>query len=192
MQGNFDGHIDRLFLPGKFCCYTYGDSEGIVSALPAICTALLGMFTGEFVKSDYLRTNLVRKVLYMLGAAAGLIVIGLAWNLVFPINKYLWSSSFVCFVGGLSLTLFSLFYLVIDVLHFSRWTTFFVVIGMNSITIYLVKTVIDFNYAAKFLFGGIYALLPTSWNHFAMAVGEFTAAWLFLYFLYKKKLFFKV
>jgi len=191
-QGNLAGFIDRTFLPGTFCCYTYGDSEGILSAIPAIGTALLGMFTGQFVMSQAFRDKPLRRVLYMALAAVGLILLGGLWNFAFPINKYLWSSSFVCFVGGLSLLLFTLFYLVIDIWKFRRWTTVLVVIGMNSITIYIGARIIDFSHAAKFLFGGVYALLPPAWNEFSAAVGYFAAAWLFLYFLYKNKLFFRV
>jgi predicted acyltransferase len=191
-QGNLAGYIDRLLLPGRFCCYTYGDSEGILSTIPAISTALLGMLTGQFVMSQYLSEKPIRKVIYLIMAAVGLIIIGRIWNLVFPINKYLWSSSFVCFVGGLSLLLFAIFYLVIDVWNFKKGTLFFTVIGMISITIYLAHRVIDFQYAAKFLFGGVYELLPANWVEFAGAVGYFTVAWIFLYFLYKKKIFLKV
>jgi predicted acyltransferase len=192
MQGNLAGHIDRLFLPGKFCCYTYGDSEGILSTIPAICTALLGMLTGQFILSEYLRDKPLRKVLYMASAAVGLIALGGIWNFAFPINKYLWSSSFVCFVGGLSLLLFTLFYVVIDIWKINKWTKFFVVIGMNSIAIYMAHTLIDFNQAANFLFGGVYALCGPEWKPLATAVGFFTTAWLFLYILYKKKWFLKV
>ncbi len=192
MQGNLAGFIDRHLLPGKFCCYTYGDSEGILSTIPAISTALLGMLTGQFVMSQYLSQKPLRKILYMASAAIGLIAIGQLWNLAFPINKYLWSSSFVCFVGGLSLLLFTLFYLVIDIWKINWWTKFFVIIGMNSIAIYLAHTIIDFDYAAKFLFGGVYALLQPEWKPLAMAVGFFSTAWLFLYFLYRKKWFLKV
>jgi predicted acyltransferase len=192
MQGNLAGHIDRLFLPGKYCCYTYGDSEGILSTIPAICTALLGMLTGQFILSEYLRDKPLRKVLYMASAALGLIALGGIWNFAFPINKYLWSSSFVCFVGGLSLLLFTLFYVVIDIWKINKWTKFFVVIGMNSIAIYMAHTLIDFNQAANFLFGGVYALCGPEWKPLATAVGFFTTAWLFLYILYKKKWFLKV
>jgi predicted acyltransferase len=192
MQGNLAGHIDRLLLPGKFCCYTYGDSEGILSTIPAISTALLGMLTGQFVMSQYLNHKPIRKVLYMASAAIGLMMLGGIWNIALPINKYLWSSSFVCFVGGLSLLLFTFFYLVIDIWNIKKWTPFFVVIGMNSITIYLAHTMIDFNYAAKFLFGGVYPLLQPDWEPLATALGTFVVAWLFLYFLYKKRIFLKV
>ena len=192
MEGNLAGHIDRLFLPGSFCCYKFGDSEGILSTIPAICTALLGMLTGQFVRSEYLINKPVRKVLYMILAAVGLMIIGRIWNLAFPINKYLWSSSFVCFVGGLSLLLFSVFYLIIDVWGYKKWTLFFVVIGMNPITIYLTERIINFHSATRFFFGGFTAILPESWAQLIDGIGVTTVAWVFLYILYKKKIFLKV
>jgi predicted acyltransferase len=192
MEGNLAGYIDRLLLPGRFCCYKFGDSEGLLSTIPAISTALLGMITGEFVSSQYLRNKPIRKVLYMILAAIGLIILGRIWNLAFPINKYLWSSSFVCFVGGLSLLLFSLFYLIIDVWQYKKWAFFFVVIGMNPVTIYLAERIINFHPAAKFFFEGIGTVLPQTWTPFINGIGITAVAWVFLYILYKKKIFLKV
>jgi predicted acyltransferase len=192
MEGNLAGFIDRLLLPGRFCCYKFGDSEGILSTIPAISTALLGMLTGQFVSSRYLADKPKRKVLFMILAAIALMILGRIWNIGFPINKYLWSSSFVCFVGGLSLLLFSLFYLVIDVLEYKKWTLFFVVIGMNPITIYLVERIVNFDSATKFFFGGISAALPETWAPLIDGIGITTVAWVFLYILYKKKIFLKV
>ena len=191
-QGNLAGYIDRLLLPGRFCCYEYGDSEGILSTIPAICTALLGMLTGQFVSSQYLSNKPLRKVLYMILAAIGLMILGRIWNIAFPINKYLWSSSFVLFVGGLSLLLFSIFYLIIDVWGYKKWTLYFVVIGMNPITIYLVERIIQLGSATKFFFGGIIAVLPESWTSMIDGIGITTVAWVFLYILYKKKIFLKI
>ena len=119
-------------------------------------------------------------------------IIGRIWNLGFPINKYLWSSSFVCFVGGLSLLLFSIFYLVIDIWGYKKWTLFFVVIGMNPITIYLVERIVNFHSATKFFFGGFTAILPEAWAPLIDGIGITTVAWVFLYILYKKKIFLKV
>jgi len=150
------------------------------------------MLTGQFIKSTYLHNKPHRKVLYMVLAAVALMIVGQIWNLNFPINKYLWSSSFVCFVGGLSLLLFSLFYLVIDIWKFNKWTGFFVVIGMNSITIYLAERIIDFNAATKFVFSGLVGLFPANWTELMGAVAFFATAWIFLYFLYKNKIFLKV
>ncbi|MDD5676048.1 MAG: DUF5009 domain-containing protein [Chitinivibrionales bacterium] len=193
MQGSLTGYIDRLLLPGTFCCYyNFGDSEGLLSTVPAICTALLGMLTGQFIMSPILSNKPLRKVICLGLAALCLMALGRLWNIVFPINKYLWSSSFVCFAGGISLLLFALFYLVIDVWHFKKWTLFFRVIGANSITIYLAAKVISFNYAANFLFGGIIKLFPAAYADLLNATGAFCAAWLFLFFLYKNKIFLKI
>jgi len=192
MQGNLPGHIDRMLLPGKFCCYNYGDSEGMLSTFPAISTALLGMLTGRYIMSQYLNEKPLRKVLYMALTAIGLMILGQAWNLFFPINKYLWSSSFVCWVGGLSLLLFSIFHLVIDIWNYKKWTFFFVVIGMNPITIYLAQRVIGFNNATQFFFSGISALLPHSLEPLVSSIGYVAVGWTFLYILYKKKIFLKV
>jgi predicted acyltransferase len=192
MEGNLAGYIDRLLLPGSFCCYKFGDSEGILSTIPAISTALLGMLTGQYVSSQYLNNKPVRKVLYMALAALGLMIVGRIWNLAFPINKYLWSSSFVCFVGGLSLLLFSIFYLVIDIWQYKKWILFFVVIGMNPITIYLTERIVNFGSATRFFFGGITALLPATWTPLIDGIGITAVAWVFLYILYKRKIFLRI
>ena len=118
--------------------------------------------------------------------------VGWLWNFVFPINKNLWTSSFVSFVGGLSLLPFALFYVVIDVWKVERWSRFFVVIGMNSIAVYLAPKIIDFNKAAQFFFGGAIGLLPQAWSGVLNAAAYLAVVWVFLYVLYRKKIFLKV
>jgi predicted acyltransferase len=152
----------------------------------------MGMFTGEFMLSDYLNDKKLKKVLYLVLAAITFMIIGKVWNLAFPINKNLWSSSFVCWVGGLSLLLFSVFYLIIDVWNLRKWAFFFVVIGMNPITIYLAQRIINFDHASKFFFGGIIELFPEIWAPFLNGMAITAIGWVFLYFLYKKKIFLKV
>ena len=189
MRGNISSYIDRILLPGRFCCYEIGDNEGLLPTVAAIGTALLGMLTGEFLMTKLKPT---KKVLYLATAAVLLMIVGQVWNLVFPINKNLWSSSFVCWVGGLSMLLLAIFYLVIDVWKFQKWAFFFVVIGMNPITIYLANRIIGWDSANRFFFGGLAGLLPEAWAPFIMAIGYVTIGWVFLYILYKKKVFLKV
>ncbi len=189
MQGNISSYIDRTILPGRLCCYEFGDNEGLLPTIAAIGTGLLGMLVGEFLKS---RLKPMNKVLYLAIAGILLIVIGQIWNLAFPINKNLWSSSFVCHVGGLSILLLALFYFIIDVWKFQKWAFFFVVIGMNPITIYLANRVIGFSKATDFIFGGLAELVPETWSALIIAIGYVTVGWLFLYLLYKKKIFLKV
>jgi predicted acyltransferase len=131
-------------------------------------------------------------VLYLILAAIALMIIGGIWNIVFPINKNLWTSSFVCFVGGLSLLLFSLFYLIIDVLEYKKWAFAFVIIGLNPITIYLTVRIVNFKLASKFFFGGLASILPETWTPLIDGFGVTAVAWVFLYILYKKKIFLKI
>ena len=88
--------------------------------------------------------------------------------------------------------LMALFYLIIDVWNFQKWTFFFVVIGVNPITIYLAVKVIKWDSANEFFFQGIANLFPETWIPFIMSLGYVAVAWAFLYFLYKKKIFLKV
>jgi predicted acyltransferase len=190
-EGNLTSFIDRLIMPGKLYLGNH-DPEGIFSTIPAISTALLGMFTGEFLLSPRMNDKPMKRVLYMTLAAVCLIIVGQVWNLFFPINKNLWTSSFVCFVGGLSLLLFTLFYLIIDVWKLKKWAFIFVIIGMNPITIYLAERIINFRSASKFFFGGFITLFPQTWAPFLNGLAITTVGWAFLYILYRKKIFLKV
>ncbi|MBI5819136.1 MAG: DUF5009 domain-containing protein [Verrucomicrobia bacterium] len=191
MEGSLVGRIDRLLMPGRLYRKIH-DPEGLLSTLPAIATALLGMLTGQFVMSGCLGNKPIKKVISMVAASVGLILLGLLWDLAFPINKNLWTSSFVCFVGGLSLLLFALFYLVIDVWNIKGWSTFFVVIGMNSITIYLAPKLIDFQRPVNTLFGSLIKLFPANWTGVLDATAYMAVVWIFLYILYRNKIFLKV
>lgn len=189
MQGNIASYIDRILLPGKHCCYPYGDNEGLLSNLPAIATALIGMLTGKYLMQP---DKPLKKVAYLAGAGVALVLIGLLWDLSMPINKNLWTSSFVVFVGGLSLLLFALFYLVIDVWKYRKWIFPFIVIGMNPLTIYLSENVIGFKQSTSFFFGGLAKLLPAEWAAVITGLGYVIVCWVFLYILYKKKIFLKL
>lgn len=190
-EGNLTSFIDRMIMPGRLYLGNH-DPEGIFSTIPAIGTALLGMFTGEFMLSRYLADKPLKKTLYLFLAAVALMIIGRLWNLTFPINKNIWTSSFVCYVGGLSLLLFTIFHLIIDVWQYRKWAFFFVVIGLNPITIYLTERIVNFRSATKFLFGGLEEMMPEAWKPLIEGIGITAVAWIFLYILYKKKIFLKV
>jgi predicted acyltransferase len=180
-----------MFLPGRMYHPLY-EPCGLAGVVPAVSTALLGMLTGMFVKTAKEGFSQMKKVGYMTGAGVGLVALGLLWDLVFPINKPLWSSSYVCLAGGLSLLLFALFYWIIDVCGYRRWALFFTVIGLNSITVYLAQSIINFQFTAKFIFGGLINLFPENWDQFLNNLTLITVCWLFLYFLYRQKIFIKV
>ena len=190
MEGSIVGYLDRCLLPGTLHNEIH-DPEGILSTLPAIVTALLGIFTGEFVRSKRI-SNGYNKVAAMLGVAIVLLAVGYLWDMVFPINKNLWSSSFVCCAAGWSLMLFALFYLVIDVFGWRKWAFPFRIIGMNSITIYLAQEFLDFSKPVDTLFGGALKYLPEDYNVLGWWCCYMLVCWCFLYFLYRKKVFLKV
>lgn len=190
MECNLASYIDRQLVPGHLY-KTIHDPEGLFSTIPAICNALLGIFAGTFLRTHGKTGN--QKALQLLGAGVGFVVVGWLWNFVFPVNKNLWTSSFMLVTGGLSLTLLAIFYWIIDVKDIKGWTFFFTIIGMNSILIYLAGEFIDFGYAARFFFEG---LLKLSASEVVLEVGGVLAIlavkWVFLYFLYKKKTFLRV
>ena len=191
MQGTIVGYVDRLVTPGRLI-YDGGrfDPEGLFSTLPAVVTAMLGIFTGEYVRG--VKHSGSRKTLMMLLAAVVMLGIGLLWSLEFPLNKMLWSSSFVLVVGAYSLAMFAIFYYIIDVRGWQRWSMPLQVIGLNSITIYMAQKVVSFSHINKFFFGGIADKLPAEWGELLLRGGYVLICWLFLYFLYRKRLFLKV
>jgi predicted acyltransferase len=127
-------------------------------------------------------------------ALAGIISLALAqlWNLDFPINKNLWTSSFVLEVGGWSLLLLSLFYYVIDVLGYKKWAFYFKVIGMNSILIYMSGQFINWEYSTKAFFGWLGQLVMDPYKLVVMAICYVMVKWAFLYFMYRQKIFLRV
>uniref|UniRef100_UPI0032164CCE acyltransferase family protein n=1 Tax=uncultured Draconibacterium sp. TaxID=1573823 RepID=UPI0032164CCE len=192
LEGNLPGYLDRLLSPGTLYLGVF-DPSGFFTTPPSIGTALLGMLTGEFVLSKRLHNTPLRKFFYMVFIAGLLLIIGKVWNTNFPINKMLWSSSFVCWAGGLSLLFFAVFYLAIDIWKFKNWAFPFRVIGMNPLTIYLALRIVNAKSASRFFFEGINSILPESWNGIIInGIGVATVSWIFLFILYKKKIFLKI
>lgn len=188
LKGNLVGYVDRMCLPGRLHLGVF-DPEGILSTIPAIATALLGMFAGEMMKTE---KTPQKKTVYLVAGGVALVGMGVIWNLFFPINKNLWTSSFVCLVGGLSALLFALFYYIIDVLKCRSWTTFFTVIGVNSISIYMAQEIINFTQIRNFFLGGCIDLLPENMQPLLSAMGYIGVCWLFLWFLNRQRIFLKV
>jgi predicted acyltransferase len=193
--GNLSGWVDRHYLPGRILkkYYGNGDNEGLLSTIPAVATTLLGVLAGRWLRSG---RRPWEKVAGLAASGATALVVGVAWGYWFPIIKNLWTSSFVLVAGGLSLLLLALFYALVDVLRFRRWAFFFVVIGVNAITIYVVPRFLDFERCARFFFGGAQRLAGPYVSERLGAVlavaGVLAAKWLFLLFLYRRRIFLRV
>ena len=187
-EGNLVGWIDRHFMPGRLLQKTY-DENALITQFPALCLCVLGTLAGDILRSD----KKEYKKLQLLGiAGASGITLGLLWSLHFPINKHLWTSSFILLTGGMAFLAIALFYFVIDVLGYKKWAFFFYVIGLNSLTVYLAYRFIDFAYSSRMLFSGIYAPAPERLHPAFEAFGALILVWSFLYFLYLKKIFIKI
>ncbi|QJW88321.1 DUF5009 domain-containing protein [Spirosoma taeanense] len=189
MEGSLVGYVDQMVLPGRLYKVVH-DPEGLLSTLPAIATGLLGVFAGTVLRRRDLSDG--RKLQQLVLAGVACVAVGWLWNLVFPVNKNLWTSSFVLVAGGWSLLALSLFYWIIDVQNLRRWTFFFVVIGMNSILIYLAGEVIDFEHAAHYLFGGLLRFFSEPVRALGGVLAFLAIKWGFLYFLYRKNVFLRV
>jgi predicted acyltransferase len=190
MDGSLESYIDRLFLPGRLHDGVH-DPEGILSTIPAIGTALMGILTGTFLRWDGF--SMPKKALSLFLSGIILISLGLLWDSVFPINKRLWTSSFVVYVGGWSVLLLSLFYWIIDVAGFKRWAFPFIIIGTNSILIYMcAEGLVNFGYTADYIFGGIIRQAAVLWQPVLIAVSVTCVQLMLLYLLYRNKLFLKI
>ncbi len=110
------------------------DPEGLLSTLPAIATTLLGVISGALLRSS---RKQYEKVSLLFIAGLSCIIAGWLWNLFFPINKSLWTSSYVLFTGGLAMQFLALCYWLVDMKAYRRWATPFVVFGVNAIALFV-------------------------------------------------------
>jgi len=146
------------------------------------------VLTGHWLRSN---NSSKRKIAGL--AAAGLVclIAGYIWGIYFPIVKKIWTSSYVLVAGGWSLLLLTLFYWVIDIKGHKKWAFFFIVIGMNSILIYFLSHIVDFAKTANYFVEGI-AKQAGIFAPLALAIAILTVKWLFLLFLYRRKIFIKI
>jgi predicted acyltransferase len=158
-----------------------------LSTIPAIVNALAGVFAGRWLARHQGNAKKILSGLTLAGI--GCLLLGLLWHWVYPVNKELWTSSFVLITVGCSLLLLALFYLLVDVWHWRAFTLFFSVIGMNAILVYLGTSLINWTYSAKSLFGGIAAALPEAGGALLIACGVILLQWLVLRWLYKRGIF---
>ena len=196
--GNLSGWVDRHLMPGVLSPYTgIADNQSALGYIPAVGTALLGILSGEFLRTHAGSMSAGRRLALMFASAVALVALGLViangfGALSMPINKKLWSASFTFVVGGYSVAMLAVFHGLVDVLGWSRGTFFFRVIGMNSITIYLAQKFIPFRTVANGVFGGFAGLFPEPAGAVILAVAYVAVCWLFLLFLYRKGVFLKV
>jgi predicted acyltransferase len=134
-EGSIASYLDRIVLGNHI--WKGGDKiydpEGILSTLGALATTLCGVLAGHFLRS---RREVVEKVAAMFVAGAGCVIVGWAWNYWFPVNKALWTSSYVVFTAGMALQLLAACYWIVDIKGHKRWSLPFVVFGTNALAVF--------------------------------------------------------
>ncbi|PKG76402.1 DUF5009 domain-containing protein [Shewanella sp. GutCb] len=189
--GSINAAIDSLLLPGVIYQDAAVDPEGILSTIPAVVNGLFGVFVGHFIVKSHVKGEGFKvAVMTMLGLA----LLGIGWLIspIIPVNKTLWTSSFVLVTSGWSLLLLALFFGVIDVMRLSRWAFPFIVIGCNAIVIYLATSIVNWQYTADSLFGGVIKWFPVSAQSLIAVIALLLVQWLVLYWMYKRSIFIKV
>jgi len=190
-NGALNGWFDQTFLPGISYRNLVIDPEGLLSNVTSVVNALIGVFVGRYMMKNLANSKRLISCLTLSGLI--LLALGYAWGLFFPINKTLWTSSFVLVTTGYSILLLTLFYGLIDVLSMTRWAKFFAVIGTNSIIVYLGTSLIDWKYSTQSILGGLIQAFPAGgWQDLIAVAGMLALQWLVLYWLYCRKIFIKV
>jgi predicted acyltransferase len=203
--GNIGAWFDRTLMHEHlYRTARHWDPEGIFSTIPAIATGLVGVLTGMWLRTkgdDY------KKLTGLLGMGAILLAVGLVWDMAFPINKKIWTSSYVLYMGGISLLFLGVIYWIVDVLDYKAWTKPFVIYGMNPLFAYvlsglIVKTAINIRWetgdGSTTLWSWIYQagfepLFSSPYNSaLAFAIANVLICYLAVWALYRSRIFIKV
>jgi predicted acyltransferase len=161
----------------------------VLATISFISNMLLGVLVGHIL-------NATRDKKYKLKLlfAAGIVMFltGAIWGQFFPVIRSLWTSSFVLLTCGITVLLLAVFYLIIDILGYTKWAFFFIVFGVNSIAIYMMAHMFDFRLIGNIFIGGLIRFLPLSVQDFIQAITAMTVMWLIMYWMYCKKTFIKI
>lgn len=192
-DGNLAAYVDRLLLGNHLYSGTW-DPEGLLSTLPAIATSLLGVLAGQYLRSE--RRNRVKALNLFYSGLLGL-GIGIVWNFWFPINKNLWTSSYVAITGGLALVLLAACFYLFDVKRQVAWGKVFCVMGRNALFVYVLSEILNLALIHTSLKSQIYGGLFASWagplpSSFFYALGFLAFCWVIAAVLYWRKVFVKI
>ena len=203
---NFAAYLDRTILTSDhlWSAAKVFDPEGMLSTLPAIVTTMLGALTGKWLIGERDRVEKANGIFF---AGTILAAAGWSWSLLFPLNKALWTSSFVLYTAGLALLTLGVCYWLVDVKRMSWWTKPFVVFGVNALALYVFSGILS-NLLGSFTVGGadgkpvvlqewIYINLFLIWAdpiNASLAYGlSYVAFWLLMmWMLYRQRIFIKV
>lgn len=182
-EGSLASCIDHYFIGARLW------NEGPSSIPSGVMIILSGSLAGLWLRSGRSGSQ---KAAGLAMAGVACVALGFLWGFSFPmIKRVVWSSSYVTYACGWSLLLLALFYWVIDVKGWRRWSFFFVVIGMNAITIYFLQAIVDFKFTAKLFVTGI-ANHAGLFSPLILPLGILVLKWGLLWFMHRRKIFFKL
>lgn len=204
MNRNIVAWLDRTLFPGRLFDGTR-DPEGILSNIPAIATALAGVLTGQWLRSARSGRS---KVMGMIAAGFLALLVGRVGNIWFPINKNLWTSSFVVWSAGLALIFLALLYWMVEIRGWrGGWTMVFLVFGMNPIAGFVADALVyDPAYSwhltgpdgtpvslQQFVFGHLSSLpVSVAGASLIYSLAAVASCWVLLWPLYRKRVFLKI
>ena len=138
VEGNLAAYVDRWLMLGHLWKPTW-DPEGVLSTFPAITTVLIGVLVGEWLRT---KRDAPNKVAGLLAVGAAGLILGKLLDPFFPINKNLWTSTYVIFTGGFAMVLLGLIYWFVDIKGWRRWGMPFLVFGTNAITVFALSSLV--------------------------------------------------
>ncbi len=202
LAGYAGNDLDLMLLGEKHLYHGEGvafDPEGILSTLPSIVNVIAGYLVGDFIRT---KGNNYETIARLMMAGAVLILVALTWHMAFPINKKIWTSSFVVLTVGIDMMILSLLIYLIEIRKKQRWTYFFIVFGRNPLFIYimsgiLIQIMLMIPVGNRNLAGWLYrdvlrsVMSPVNASLF-FALFYMMLNWLIGYFLDKKKLYIRV
>jgi predicted acyltransferase len=190
---NVANHLDFKFLPGKKWD-VYWDPEGLLSTIPAVATALLGIFAAGILRHEDWSPHTRMGLMALFGF--GCLVLGSIWDFKFPVIKKVWTSSYVLVAGGYSLLFLSAFYYVVDIRRLRRWCMPFVWIGTNALTVYLAANILNpsggFRAIGARLVGGPVKDMFGAHGNAVVALGGLMVMFWLARFLYKRSIFIRI
>jgi len=191
-QSNWAQYVDALLLSGKKVGGNgTWDVNGLLGTFPATVSCLLGVFAAAILQSKKLNDS--KRMFWLIGGGATMVLAGYLWGIQMPVIKKIWTPTYVLVAGGYSSLLLGLFYYLIDVKGYKKWTTLFVWIGVNPIAIYMARNLIDFNGLAKRVVGGDLALLAgDKWAYLMYTTVSLALSLFLLRFMYRQKIILKV
>jgi predicted acyltransferase len=198
VEGNLAAYVDNALLHGRMWQETW-DPEGVLSTIPALATGLLGHLAGYLFRSGMEKVR-VAGWMFVLGWAG--ILAGWIWAIWFPINKNLWTSSYVLFTAGAALQFLGVCFWLIDCYGWRKWAHPAVVFGMNAIAVYVISGVVtDLSFVVRIggttLKGWIFETFLASWASpmnasLLFAVFYVMFWWLVMDLFYRKRIFIKI